>query len=1089
MGPSTRNKLLIGVGGLVGLMVAALLIAPAFIDLDGRKPEIAAEVKKATGRDLVIEGPVSLSLLPTPAVSVTGVKFFNMPGSKNPNMVEVKSITVRPSLFALLIGRLEVSSVTLVEPKIVLEVNAEGKPNWEFTPSVSEAKPVAATPAASQPVSIGEVIVKDGTLIFSNPKAGLSIVGEKANLSASVGSLDGPYSLSGGATINGSPITLDVSVGSRASDGYATKVALAGGGGKLAVKGNLSDLGPSGRFVGTATVSADSLSAFAGTLLSLSGQPAPPLPPLLAGKFSFDGGIDVSQTAIAAKDFKVMLGEDSGSGSLAVKLAPALSIDGKLSIPKLNIDTWLAGLAPATPAAPATASNTAAIALPRSPTASTSTPAPPAGSLLAALDARLAIDAGEIIYHRQAVRDVSLELDARGGAVAVPKLNATLPGDMVIQAKSTLSGDTARPTASGEFSLVAPKLRDTLNWLAVDVSALPPDRLKTLSLKGRMTSGNGDVQVPDATVELDDLKAAGGLVVSFGVPLSVTARIELGTFDLDAFLGTPAAGQKPAAVATSSSSAPAATAKVPGGPIFGLKAKVAKLIYKKRTISGVDADIGLQGNTLKLNDVKVSDFATARFAVRGAVVDYDTPAPQPDIAFNFEAADMSQTLKAVGETAPAGLGKVMASGGIAGTIESIQVKDFTVTAMNESARVNGVVSMPGATKGPPQSVGYRGSLTLNGQTIEGSVNAKLTGRPNITADLKTTLLDFDKLRAGAGAIAQPAVPVRGKPGTAAAQAPAQAIDTSALRSVDGSLKLVAASLVSSPLHLNNAEIDATLKDGVLTISKVKGGLYGGTLDLSGAIKTNQNAIAYDLKGDANNIYLGELLRGMSGTNMFGGKVKVTIDGKLNANSINLKGSGSTPAELKSSMNGGMQLGGYVYAGADKTLTTLGSAATGVVGGVLDNTLGTALGIVGQQNSGLNVGNMLNAVSLILNRFVNRNNALSGRVDIAGGILTDKGLMVQGDRATATIHTRTDLGKSLTDTTVDFRIAEDASAPYLITTARGPLASPSLGVSRGSAKDPPGFVNTLEKGASEVTQPAKSLIPNIPIPNIPNIFGR
>jgi hypothetical protein len=64
-----------------------------------------------------------------------------------------------------------------------------------------------------------------------------------------------------------------------------------------------------------------------------------------------------------------------------------------------------------------------------------------------------------------------------------------------------------------------------------------------------------------------------------------------------------------------------------------------------------------------------------------------------------------------------------------------------------------------------------------------------------------------------------------------------------------------------------------------------------------------------------------------------------------------------------------------------------------------------------------------------------------------------------------------------------------SAPYLIATARGPLASPSVGVSRGSAKDPPGFVNTLEKGASEVTQPAKSLIPNIPLPNIPNIFGR
>jgi hypothetical protein len=158
--------------------------------------------------------------------------------------------------------------------------------------------------------------------------------------------------------------------------------------------------------------------------------------------------------------------------------------------------------------------------------------------------------------------------------------------------------------------------------------------------------------------------------------------------------------------------------------------------------------------------------------------------------------------------------------------------------------------------------------------------------------------------------------------------------------------------------------------------------------------------------------------------------------------------------------------------------------------VIDNTLGSALGIVGQKG-GIGVSNMLNAVSLILNRFVNRNNPISGRVNIAGGVLTDKALVVQGDRATANISTRTELARSTTNTTVNFVIAEDTSAPYLIVTARGPLSSPSLGVSRGRAKDPPGFVNTLEQGAGTVTNPIKSLLPNVPVPDIPlpNLFGR
>ena len=1092
MGPSTRKKLLIGAGAAVGLIVVALLVAPLFFDLDGRKPMIVSEVKKATGRDLVIDGKVNLSLLPWPGVSVSGVKFFNAPGSKNPNMVEVKSITVRPSVLALLTGTIEVSEVILVEPKIVLEINAEGKPNWEFAPSVAEAQPATAKPSSPKPLSLGALTMENGTLIFSDSKGGLAMTAEKANLTASVGSLDGPYSLSGSATLNGSPLKIDASVGAKGSNGYATSAALVAGGGKLDVKGTVSELGPDARFVGTLKVSADSATHFVATLAGLVGQPAPVLPLLLAGKFAFDGAVDASQTALAIKDFKVTLGGDSGSGSLAVTLKPAFSIDSKLSFAKLDLDAWLASLPPSAPATPPPP------AVPATPVSTAAAPSaggpPPAsgGSYLAGISAKIAIDVGEIDYHKQAVKNVAVELEARNGAVAVPRLNANLPGDMVVQAKSTFSGDAARPTASGDFNLTAPKLRDTLKWLAIDVSSLPPDKLTRFSLKGRLTSSNGEVQVPDGAIELDTMKASGGLVVNFGVPLSVIVQLGLDTFDLDAFLANPTAGQKPAGAASPSSASGASASSssssgAPAGPILGLKAKIAKLVYNKQTIAGIDADIGVQGDMLRLNDVKVGNFASARFAVRGSVGDYLSTLPKPDIAFNLEATDMTQFLKAAGSTAPDGLGTVTASGGIAGSIEALQLKELTVSAVGETAKATGLLTMPGAAKGAPTSVGYKGSFTANGQTIEGSVDAKLTGRPNVTIDLKTTMLDLGKLSAGkpvpAPAPARNQAAAKGAGGGAGGEPP---IDTTALRAVDGSLKLTAATLVSGPLRLTNADIAATLKDGVLTLSHLKGGLYGGTLDLSGTVNANQTALGFDLKGDVNNLSVSELLRSTSGTNTFGGAVKVTVDGKINANSIALKGSGSTPGEIKGSIAGGMQLGGYVFAGADKAVTAIGSAATGVVGGVIDNTLGTVLGAVGQRG-GVAPVNMLNAASLVLNRFVNRNNPISGRVDINGGLLTDKSLVVQGDRATANIVTRTDLGKSTTDTTVNFMIAEDASAPYVIVTARGALGSPSYGASRGTARDPPGFVNTLEQGASAVTNPVRSIVPNLP--SIPNLFGR
>jgi uncharacterized protein involved in outer membrane biogenesis len=1070
MSPSKRNKLLIGGGGAILLIVLALLIAPALIDLDSYKPQIAAEVKKATGRDLVIDGPVSLSLLPTPSVSVAGVRFANVPGAKTSNMVEVKSATVRPSLLALLTGRLEVSEVVLDQPKIALEIDADGKPNWAFAPPASEAKSRASASSSPKALSVGEIACNDGTLIFRDARTGLSVVAEKADVKASVGSIDGPYGVEGSATINGSPFTFDLDVGAKDKDGYPTQARLSGGGGKVDFKGKLSALAADAHLKGTAAVSADSLTAFVTALLGAAGQPRPTLPSLLAGKFSFEGNVDLSQTAFSAKDFKMVQGQDSGSGSITVTLKPALAIDGKLSIPKLDLDAWLAALSPAahaeTPSSASAGSTQAAAGS-------------NGGSLLAALNAKLALDIREVVYNKQPVRDVALELEARGGAVAVPKLSAVLPGDMQVTARSTLSGDAAHPTATGEFSLVAPKLRETLKWLAVDVSSLPTDRLTRLSVKGRMTSRNGEVQVPDATVELDDLKATGGLTVAFSVPISVTANVQLDTLDLDALLAS--SGPKAPSQSPASPAAAAPSKKLAVAPNLGVKARIGKLIYRKQPITGIEIDLAMQGNTLKLNEINVANVATARFALHGRIVKFDTANPQPDIAFNFESANMTEMLKAAGTAAPANLGPVKASGALSGSLERLALKDLTVMAMGESVQATGTLAMPGVTKGMPQSVGYKGSLVLNGQAIEATVDAKLAGRPNVTADLRTTLLDLGKLGAASGAKPGSA---RGRPADKAADQP---IDTAALRSVDGTLTLEAATLVSSPLRFTNASLSATLKDGVLTLSQFKGALFGGTLDLSGVVNASQPALAFDIKGGARDIYIGEMLRSMSGKNVFGGTVKITVDGKVSADSIVLKGSGATAQQIKKSIAGGAQLSGHIYAGADKALTTLGTAATGIVGGVIDNTLGSALGIVGQ-TAGAGVTNMLNAASLILNRFVNRDNPISGRVDIAGGVLTDKGLIVQGDRATANIATRTDLASAITDTRVNFVIAEDTSAPYLIATVRGPLASPSYGVSRGSAKDPPGFVNTLEKG---VTAPARTILPNVPIPNlpIPNIFGR
>ena len=133
-------------------------------------------------------------------------------------------------------------------------------------------------------------------------------------------------------------------------------------------------------------------------------------------------------------------------------MKPELAIDARLTLPKIDFDRTLAVMSQA--AAPSAAARPA--------TATPAAPAASSGGLPANLTLKAMLEIGELIYNKKPVRNVALELDAKGGAVAVPKLTATLPGDMVLQARSTCRATRRGPPCRASSALVGPKLRETL---------------------------------------------------------------------------------------------------------------------------------------------------------------------------------------------------------------------------------------------------------------------------------------------------------------------------------------------------------------------------------------------------------------------------------------------------------------------------------------------------------------------------------------------------------------------------------------------------------------------------------------------------
>src|SRR5260370_22913292 len=154
-------------------------------------------------------------------------------------MVDVRWVAVQPDWLALLQGRIQVGVLTLYRPTIILEADADGVPNWEFTPGAgAQEKPGA--PSAGFHMTVGRLSIVHGTVNFTDPVTKRQLLAEDMTASATVGSFDGPFTLDGSATVNGVPLTLAFAVQAPTDKGHATKLSLEVSSGKLAFEGEIS---------------------------------------------------------------------------------------------------------------------------------------------------------------------------------------------------------------------------------------------------------------------------------------------------------------------------------------------------------------------------------------------------------------------------------------------------------------------------------------------------------------------------------------------------------------------------------------------------------------------------------------------------------------------------------------------------------------------------------------------------------------------------------------------------------------------------------------------------------------------------------
>jgi len=145
---------------------AAYLLSGSY---GGYKSSAETTVEAATGRKLVIDGPLTLKLLPAPSFVAERVRFANASWGSSPNMATVERVEARIALWPLVSGNLEITQLQLVQPVILIETNSDGRGNWQMGPSQA-GRPADTT--LDTLFVFGDVTIAEGRIMWRDGPTG-----------------------------------------------------------------------------------------------------------------------------------------------------------------------------------------------------------------------------------------------------------------------------------------------------------------------------------------------------------------------------------------------------------------------------------------------------------------------------------------------------------------------------------------------------------------------------------------------------------------------------------------------------------------------------------------------------------------------------------------------------------------------------------------------------------------------------------------------------------------------------------------------------------------------------------------------------
>ena len=338
------------VGGVVFLLST---------DVNRYRGEIAAEVEAATGRQLDIAGPLTLKFTPHPAVIGEDFTLANAPWGSRPVMASIARAEATVRLWPLFAGKLEITSLTLIEPNLLLETDATGRRNWIFAAEEDDTEPdddskKDAVSAADDTDEVDDLVIphiddvriENAQLTYRDGPTGEVIEVVLAQVIARAPSSHEPIELTLDGAWNGHPVSVAGRVGPIPSGSRIDR--------SIPVALTTRAFGFTTRADGTVTqsrgfpdvdlalsVEGDDLSGLSALVGDL---------PRVEGPVRIRGRLTGDRTDVTLDEMVLTLGVNTVAGRAAYTDRPDRPmIEAMLKAERLDLTTWLASAESASP--------------------------------------------------------------------------------------------------------------------------------------------------------------------------------------------------------------------------------------------------------------------------------------------------------------------------------------------------------------------------------------------------------------------------------------------------------------------------------------------------------------------------------------------------------------------------------------------------------------------------------------------------------------------------------------------------------------------------------------------------------------------